>query len=268
MDKYYTKPEYAEHCMSVALKHINTKGLHFFEPCVGYGAFYNLFPENKRSGFDIHPRVSDVPARNFLIQRSLNNNGSPVIVISNPPFGKLANTAVKFFNKCASFDDVKYICFIVPLTFRKVATQNKLNEYFHLIHDEDSPNKCFIIDGKEHHVPCCFQLWERRDEVRTKHIIKNVSDLFTFCTKIEADIQIKRVGTKSGEIAESGEEHKDPAMYYIKTDYKDLIRNVMKSERYLDEIHSIRKTTAGVYCVSKSELIRTIEKYITVTITI
>ncbi|WP_313111828.1 hypothetical protein [Pseudescherichia sp.] len=262
MDKFYTKPHYAAHCMAVVQAKIDTTNLHHFEPCVGTGSFYKLMPSERRSGYDIHPRVPGVPARNFLVQRTVNNNGLPVIVVSNPPFGKQASSAVKFFNKCATFSDVQYICFIVPLTFRKVATQNKLNKNFHLIHDEDSPHKCFILEGSEHHVPCCFQIWERRTSVRPKHIIKNESEYFTFCTKEDADIQIKRVGTKAGELAEPGQEHKDPSMYYIKTDYVDVIASVMKSELYLTEIKDIRKTTAGVYCVSKSELIMTIEKFI------
>lgn len=262
MDKFYTNPRYAQQCMSIVESIIMPHGMHFFEPCVGTGSFYHRMPPDRRSGVDIHPRVPGVPARNFLIQRTLNNNGLPVIVVSNPPFGRQASVAVKFFNKCASFYEVKYICFIVPLTFRKVATQNKLNDTFHLIYDEDSPYKCFILDGNEHHVPCCFQIWERRTEVRPKHIIKNASEYFTFCTKETADIQIKRVGTKAGELAAPGEEHKDPSMYYIQTDYAEHISAVMTSEKYLTEIRKIRKTTAGVYCVSKSELVMTIESLV------
>lgn len=262
MDKFYTKPIYANHCMAVVNAKIDTSGMHFFEPCCGTGSFYNLMPSIRRSGYDIHPRYPGIPARNFLIQRSLNNDGLPVIVVSNPPFGKQASCAIKFFNKCASFYEVKYICFIVPFTFRKAATQNRLHENFHLIHDEEALHRCFILDGNEHHVPCCFQIWERRTEVRPQHIIKNESEFFTFCTKEEADIQIKRVGTKAGELAEPGQEHKDPSMYYIKTDYADEISSIMKSELYLTEISKIRKTTAGVYCVSKSELVMTIEKFI------
>ncbi len=262
MDKIYTNPQYSHHCMAVVQSKIDTTKLHHFEPCVGTGSFYHLMPPDRRSGLDIHPRFPGILARNFLIQRTLNNNGLPVIVVSNPPFGRQASGAVKFFNKCATFSDVQYICFIVPLTFRKVATQNKLNKNFHLIHDEDAPHKCFILDGNAHHVPCCFQIWEYRDTEREKHPIKNESEYFTFCTKDVADIQIKRVGTKAGELAEPGQEHKDPSMYYIKTDYVDEISSIMKSELYLTEIKGIRKTTAGVYCVSKSELVMTIEKFI------
>lgn len=262
MDKFYTKPIYAHHCMAAVDFKIDTSGMHFFEPCVGTGSFYNLMPSERRSGYDIHPRVPGIPARNFLIQRTVNNNGLPVIVVSNPPFGRQASGAVKFFNKCAAFSDVQYICFIVPLTFRKVATQNKLNKNFHLIHDEDAPHKCFILEGSEHHVPCCFQIWERRTEVRPRHIIKNVSEYFTFCTKDDADIQIKRVGTKAGELAAPGGEHKDPSMYYIQTEHAEHISAIMTSEKYLTEIRKIRKTTAGMYCVSKSELVMTIESLV------
>lgn len=264
MDKFYTKPDYALYCMDVVKLLTDTSEMHFFEPCVGDGSFYNLMPIDRRSGYDIHPRVPNVPARNFLIQRSLLNNELPVCVVSNPPFGRLSSVAVKFFNKCASFSDVYFICFIVPLTFRKAATQNKLNESFHLIHDEDCPKKCFLIDGREHHVPTCFQIWERRSYSRDKNIIKNESEYFTFCTKEVADIAIKRVGTKAGELALRGEEHLDSAMYYIKSPFKRQISNIMNSEQYMRDIISLRNSTAGVYCVSKSELVQTIEKYISI----
>lgn len=66
MDKFYTKPHYAAHCMAVVQAKIDTTNLHHFEPCVGTGSFYKLMPSERRSGYDIHPRVPGVPARNFL----------------------------------------------------------------------------------------------------------------------------------------------------------------------------------------------------------
>lgn len=268
LDQYYTKPEYAVDCYTKSLKLISERmdisSSYFMEPCVGTGSFYLQFPEERRFGCDIEPVHLDenVIHSDFLLEFGINarSKGEPIIVISNPPFGKISSLAIKFFNKCASMPEVKYICFIVPKTFRKVATQNKLNEMFHLVLDEDSPHDAFILHGEPHHVPCVFQIWERRDEVREQHEIKNKSNYFQFCTKDEADIYIKRVGTKAGEYAAPGKEHKDASMYYIKTDYVDEIIRILQSEDYIDEIKRIRKTTAGVFCVSKSELVLNIEK--------
>jgi len=270
LDQYYTNPDYAKYCFDKSEQVISEKmdlnSLFYLEPCVGTGSFYTLFPESRKFGFDIEPVYVDanVTKADFLEEMFINQKcpGSDMIVISNPPFGRLSSLAVKFFNKCASIKEVKYISFIVPLTFRKVATQNKLHENFHLIHDEVSPHDAFILHGEPHNVPCVLQIWERRDdELREKHEIRNTSTFFTYCTKDEADLYIKRVGTKAGEIAEPGTEHKDASMYYIKTEHKDKIHSIMNSNEYLDDIKVIRKTTAGVYCVSKSELVINIEKY-------
>lgn len=270
LDQYYTNPDYAKHCFeisqSIISEKINFESCFFLEPCVGTGSFYKLFPEGRKFGFDIEPVYKDenVTQADFLEQMFVNQKcpNSDMIVISNPPFGRLSSLAVKFFNKCANIKEVKYISFIVPLTFRKVATQNKLHENFHLIYDEISPHDAFILHGEPHHVPCVLQIWERRDdEIRTKHEIKNKSEYFTYCKKDEADLYIKRVGTKAGEIAVPGTEHKDASMYYIKTEHKDKIYQIMNSESYLTDIKAIRQTTAGVYCVSKSELVINIEKY-------
>lgn len=269
LDQYYTNPQYAKDCYDKSLQFISERmdisTSYYLEPCVGTGSFYLQFPEDRRYGYDIEPVHLDenVEHSDFLLEMGVNvrSNGEPILVISNPPFGKISSLAIKFFNKCASMHEVKYICFIVPKTFRKVATQNKLHANFHLVLDEDSPHDAFILHGEPHHVPCVFQIWERRDdETRDMHSIKNVSDYFQYCTKDEADIFIKRVGTKAGEYAPPGKEHKDASMYYIKTDYIDEIIDVLQSDDYMEEIKRIRKTTAGVFCVSKSELVLNIEK--------
>ena len=71
------------------------------------------------------------------------SNKTNILVIGNPPFGRVSSLAIKFFNYSAKWANV--IAFIIPRTFRKTSIQNKLNNNFHLIYDEEIPNK-----------PCCF----------------------------------------------------------------------------------------------------------------
>ncbi|HEM6628069.1 TPA: hypothetical protein U2I12_000711 [Citrobacter farmeri] len=259
LDQYYTNEEYAKYCYEKAQNFIS--GYYYMEPCVGTGSFYKLFSKDRRYGYDIDPvyRDRNVIHRDFLKILG-RKTGKSTVVMSNPPFGKNATLAIRFFNKCASISDVNYICFIVPKTFRKVATQNKLHENFHLVLDEDSPIEAFILHGEPHHVPCVFQIWERRDNTRLKHEIKNTSEYFEFTINEKANIYIKRVGTKAGEMVQPGYEHKDPSMYFLYTPHYEVLNQVLNSEEYLNEICEIRVNTSGVYCVSKSEIVLNIEK--------
>lgn len=88
-------------------------------------------------------------------------NKKNILVIGNPPFGKVCSIAIKFFNHSANW--AKIIAFIIPRTFRHASVQNKLNKMFHLTYDEDVLTK-----------PCCFQIWEKNIErpyieLPTKH---------------------------------------------------------------------------------------------------
>ena len=143
LDQFYTKKE-------IAIQYFNKlKGIiyidnfdYLMEPSAGTGSFFNLLDSNKRIGLDLEPKCSDVQKLDFFdFEPETNKN---YLVIGNPPFGKISSTAVKFFNKSAEFSNV--IAFIIPRTFKRVSIQNKLNEYFHLIFNEDLPLK-----------PCCFE---------------------------------------------------------------------------------------------------------------
>jgi len=258
LDQYYTSPEYAQYCYNKTRKHIDLSNFLVMEPAAGTGAFYNLLTDNKRLGFDIDPKIDGLVSGDFLKQDFVTDN--QIVALSNPPFGFKSELAIKFFNKCASLNS-EYICFIVPLTFRKPATQNRLNDHYHLILDETSPNKCFILDNAPHHVPCCFQIWERRSTKRTMHEIRKTSNMFKFCNKQNANIRVKRIGTKAGEYAKPGTEHSDGSMLYIRTDEVEKINCILTSAAYLDYIREIRANVAGQYSVSKSELIIGIEKF-------
>jgi hypothetical protein len=132
-----------------------------------------------------------------------------ILVIGNPPFGKISSIAIKFFNHSAKFSNV--IAFIVPRTFRRVSVQNKLNKMFHLIYDEDvSTNPCCFIPKMM--VKCCFQIWEKKEIERPYINLETKHDDWIFLPfgKIDkngqptppdgADFAIRAYGGKIGEI--------------------------------------------------------------------
>jgi len=85
------------------------------------------------------------------------------LVIGNPPFGRVSSLAIKFFNHSAKWANV--IAFIIPRTFRKISVQNKLDNMFYLVYDEEIPNNPCCFSPKMM-VKCCFQIWEKKETKR------------------------------------------------------------------------------------------------------
>lgn len=157
LDKFYTVPSYAKHCIDLVFNSFNRNWDLVVEPSAGSGSFLTQIEHKNKIGLDIEPEHPSIVKQDFFKYKpSCNSN---VLVIGNPPFGRVSSTAIKFFNHSAVWANT--IAFIVPRTFRRVSVQNKLDSFFHLIHDEDVPTKpcCFEpIMG----VKCCFQIWERK----------------------------------------------------------------------------------------------------------
>ena len=60
LDCFYTHPDIAHECSenlyaTMQKDAVNLKNYHFIQPSAGTGVFYNLMPENSRTGIDILP---------------------------------------------------------------------------------------------------------------------------------------------------------------------------------------------------------------------
>jgi hypothetical protein len=163
LDKFYTSPSYSKICIDKVFKiRKETWGL-IVEPSAGNGSFLHQIPQKyDKIGLDISPESLDIVKQDFFDYIPPKKEGD-ILVLGNPPFGRNSSLAIKFFNHSAKWGDV--IAFIIPRTFRKVSVQNKLNEMFHLVYDEDTPNKssCF---NPPMMAKCCFQIWEKRTTKR------------------------------------------------------------------------------------------------------
>lgn len=262
LDKFYT----AAHVVDYILNIIKLTDYDMcIEPSAGSGAFSlplsNILPT---MAYDIHPEHSTIICADFLtlnIQPQINHAKS-VVAIGNPPFGKQASLACKFFNKCASYSNVNMLCMIFPKSFKKVSIQNRLNLEFSCIHQEDLPVNSYLLNGKEYDVPTVFQMWKRypihqkREKVYCENLIESV--VFTKQPK-NGDVSIRRVGGKAGYTSmydnQSAQSH-----YFIRflTDKNDKLQ-------FISQLNSIKwkyNDTVGPRSISKYQLVPIINRII------
>jgi len=253
-DQYYTKDDVAIDCISTFEKLIPPhKRVLMIEPSAGTGAFYRNYYGNK-IGFDLKPKCDGVIKRDFFFVSMLDfpELHKEIAVLGNPPFGFACSLAIRFFNDAAQIAST--IAFIVPNTFKKHSIQDSLNLNFHLIHQHDLPKKSFLLNDEEYDVPCCFQIWEHRDDKRTIHTIENV--YLEFIDKKDATDDtfcVRRAGGKAGQILK-GIDHASVSTYFV----NPLKDGVKEAIRKIDL--SVVSHTAGVNSISKKELILAIDK--------
>jgi hypothetical protein len=163
LDKFYTLPSYSKKCIDKIneLYDIQQWDL-IIEPSAGNGSFLHQIPSDNKIGMDISPEAPTIIKQDFF-DYSPPSTKTNILVLGNPPFGRVSSLAIKFFNHSGKWANV--IAFIIPRTFRKISVQNKLDEMFHLVYDEEIPNKpcCFSPPMM---VKCCFQIWEKKQVKR------------------------------------------------------------------------------------------------------
>lgn len=167
LDKFYTKPTISEKCLTLvgSLYKWDEWGL-VIEPSAGNGSFLTQIPTEKKLGMDISPEHQDIIQQDFFTFTP-SSGIDKILVIGNPPFGRVSSLAIKFFNHASIWADV--IAFIVPRTFRRVSVQNKLNLNFHLICDQEIPTvPCSFFPPMQ--VKCCFQIWKKQQP--TRHLVE------------------------------------------------------------------------------------------------
>lgn len=261
LDKFYTIPECSKKCIDIVLTlyDIESWGL-IVEPSAGNGSFLNQIPSDKKIGIDISPEQPDIIKQDFFDYIPPTNTRN-ILVIGNPPFGRVSSTAIKFFNHSAKFANV--IAFIIPKTFRKISVQNKLDEMFYLVHDEELPNKpcCFTPQMM---VKCCFQVWERRNIIRQKIDLPTTQTDWEFLKfglkdknnqptpPLGADFAIRAYGGKIGEIRTDGLAELRPKSWHW---IKSIIDKYELIDRFSKLDYSNSENTARQNSMGKAELV-------------
>lgn len=265
LDKFYTNQDVAKKCLD-KIEEIYGWDLWdlIIEPSAGNGSFLLQIPSKNKIGIDISPEHDSIIKQDFLKYKPESNNR--ILVVGNPPFGKISSLAIKFFNHAAKFGHT--ISYIIPRTFRRVSVQNKLDLNFHLIHDEDiSLKPCAFVPPMM--VKCCFQIWEKREIKRLPIHMKTSHPSWEFLgfgpkdakgqptPPQGADFAIRAYGGKCGEIIQENLHLLRPkSWHWIKSniDKNELVCKFKKLD------YSISQDTARQNSIGRGELVNLYSK--------
>jgi hypothetical protein len=241
LDQFYTRPEIAAFCLEILDEHIDPAAHLMVEPSVGDGSFFARLQPGSL-GIDIASKHPGVLTADFL-KVELPSDRS-VCVVGNPPFGKNAALAVRFFNHAARWAGV--IAFIVPRSFRKASVENRLDSMFRLLREEALPAKSFIFEGKARDVPAVFQIWVRQREPRPLRVVERSHPDFEFTTPEKADFAIQRIGARAGRVHRDTSASKS-SHYFIKGDVESVMMQL--------DLAGAAANVAGNPSLAKSEII-------------
>lgn len=270
LDKFYTLPECSKKCIDKVCELYDIAGWDLIiEPSAGNGSFLNQIPSNHKIGIDILPDHQDIIKQDFFDYNppAININKN-ILVIGNPPFGKVSSLAIKFFNHSAKWANV--IAFIIPRTFRKISIQNRLDNKFHLVYDEEIPNNpcCFspIMSVK-----CCFQIWEKKELERSFIDLPKKHDDWEFLKlgknddngqptpPLDADFAMRAYGGNIGEIKTEGlYELRPKSWHWFKTNIdKNTLINRLSQLDYSNSLNTARQNSMG-----RAELVNIYSDYL------
>ena len=249
LDQFYTAPPVAAACVGWLRDFLGPEAppAQWIEPSAGAGAFLDCLPDNTIA-LDIAPRRAGIVRADFL-DRHPDSSGDHVVV-GNPPFGKNASLAVRFFNHAASFAAV--IAFIVPRTFQKQSLVRRLNPQMHLRAEHDLPAEAFTLAGEPFHVPTVFQIWQADALTRPEARRALTHPDFAYVTADQADFAFQRVGARAGLVSREGLRKSPQSHYFIKarSDADALFARL----RSIDW-NAAKQRTAGNPSISKAELV-------------
>ena len=251
LDQFYTDPVYAEQFLIKIGQTVDLDQYdHLLEPSAGTGSFYNLLDTNKRIGLDLDPKAVGVIQTDFFDW--IPPADKKIITIGNPPFGKSAGLAVKFFNRAAEFSDV--IAFVIPRTFRKASIINRLAKQFHCIYDETVPDNSFIFNGATYNVPCAAQIWQRKATPRDRIVtikLEQIRSWFELVEPSKSDFAIQRVGGRAGLIRTTNRMNFSAESHYFIKAHDSRVLPVFEKINF----DTVKFNTAGNPSISPSELI-------------
>ena len=273
-DRFYTKPSVVDKLLKEVV--IEDYGV-VVEPSAGTGSWSSKIEDCV--AIDIAPEHPDILEGDFLKDDFLFDEmkkENSILVIGNPPFGRIGNQALKFINKASEFADT--IAFILPRSFRKESLQRKVNKNFWLVKDIDlfdKNNPSFIFKSEDYFAPCVFQVWERRDEERdvsvkkvkpigyeyvSKYVeeievewdylsLKCIENKRKYVKKEDANLVVRRVGGKAGTAyVDKIEEKKTEPNYFLWVDDVNKIADAINNHPF--NIYD----TVGPESLTKGEL--------------
>jgi hypothetical protein len=261
-DKYYTKDSIVSLCIELLKKNINiSKNDLIIEPSSGNGSFITGIKglTNNFKFYDIEPDHLEIEKKDFLsLTLDFNSlslpNSNKIHVLGNPPFGRQSSLAIKFIKKSAEFADT--IAFILPKSFKKDSMQKHIPLAYHLICQEDLPEKSFLVNNLEFDVPCVFQIWLKKSSPRSLPD-KIAPDGFKFVQKNDnPDISFRRVGVNAGNIDTEISSKSEQSHYFIKFTDSDSEKELDTIIKKIKNIKFTENNTVGPKSISKQEIIK------------
>jgi hypothetical protein len=220
----------------------------YVEPSAGAGAFLDLLP-SPRIGVDVDPRTAEAERADFLTWEPPRSDG-PVVVAGNPPFGKNASMAVRFFNRAAEFAEI--IALIVPRSFEKASVAARLDPRFavedDLLLDPDS----FLFEGLPKAVPCLFRIWKREERpIPCSEAPKTHVD-FVFSSPSDADFAFRRIGANAGKVLDDPSSRNPSSHLFLRDATADRsVKTVLTSIDW----KPVKARSAGCPSIARSELV-------------
>ena len=261
VDKYYTKNDIVLDCVKLVKDRIfvDRENDLVIEPSAGNGAFIDELRKicNHCKFYDIEPDHESIDKQDYLdldMDHETRMLYPKIHVVGNPPFGRQSTYAIKFIKKSVEFCDS--ISFILPRSFKKDSMKNHFPLDFHLVLEKNVPDNSFLVDGKTHNVPCIFQIWEKKSEMREKPQ-KHKPFGYEFVKKDQDhDISFRRVGVNAGTIDKYTGEKSIQSHYFIR--FQSDVKQVL--DELLDELKNIdfgcKDNTVGPRSISKQELMK------------
>ena len=248
LDRFYTKPSVVDKLLKeMVIEDYDV----VVEPSAGTGSWSSKIEDCL--AIDIAPDHPDILKGDFLKDDFLFDEmkeENSILVIGNPPFGRIGNQALKFINKASEFADT--IAFILPRSFRKESLQRKVNKNFWIVKDIDlfdRNNPSFIFKGEDYFAPCVFQVWERRNEERDVSVKKIDPIGFEYVKKEDANLVVRRVGGAAGTAYKDKiEERSMPPNYFLWVDDVDKVADAINNHPF--NIYD----TVGPESLTKGEL--------------
>ena len=260
IDKFYTKKEVAMYCINLFKEYVapNNDDL-IIEPSAGNGGFIDAIKSLKCNYefYDLEPEHDEIVKQDYLLYNAYKNENAykNIHIVGNPPFGRQSSLAIKFIKKSCEF--CTSISFILPRSFKKDSLKKTFPLNFHLLFEIDLPENSFLVNAKEHDVPCIFQIWIKKTynrEVSAKLEPHN----FAFVEKTNnPSISIRRVGVNAGTIDVNSANKSVQSHYFIR------FTNTNSLEKNIDLLKSIvydSNNTVGPKSIGKQELIKEFNK--------
>ncbi len=262
LDKFYTNKDIVGICYDAIKKHLNIdKKELIIEPSAGNGAFINIIKKlsNNHRFYDIKPENEEIINKDFLELRIedcnvVSSSGSGCHIIGNPPFGNKSSKAIAFIKHATNILMAKSISFILPISFKKASLQKSFPPNYHLVYQTALAPNSFTHLGIPKNIKTVFQIWIKKDRARRVAMKITPASWYSFDKKENADISIRRVGSKIGFVKLREESDNTNTHWFIK-----IGAVVGDTRELLSKLNSLKfnkENNIGPLSISKQDIIK------------